>query len=302
MENKDEIKNEIKISKTEEEEIKEEKDSGKQSNSYSKLANLSRIENDPSDSNDIEIEIDNDIFMHYSHGSDNELTQSQIDRLNKIREEVQLRSERYSELSNNQLIKPKAQNEASLNINNRTTNNSSDTTSQLSHNFINDDYEESNNDINPNAERIFNRIHPFLFINNEPLIVIGPDILYYIIIFSVSSFFSIIFYSLKSSFVIMKFLFIIGYLFYATTYTLLMVLNPGIPTNKSHIDLDELKKNYNQCSTCNCIFYKDNDYITFHCNDCNICVENFDHHCTFASKWIGTNNIIIFTLFLKINY
>ena len=189
MENKDDIRNEIKISKTEE----EEKDSGKQNNSYSKLANLSRIENDPNDSNDIEIEIDNDIFMHYNHG-DLELTQSQIDRLNKIREEVQLRSERYSELSNNQLVKQKPKNETSLNINNTTNNSSSDTTSQLSHNIINYDYEESNNDINPNAERIFNRIHPFLFINNEPLIVIGPDVLYYIIIFSVSSFFSIIFY------------------------------------------------------------------------------------------------------------
>ena len=298
MENKDDIKNEIKISKTEEEEIKEEKDLGKQNNSYSKLANLSRIENDANDSNDIEIEIDNDIFMHYNHGADNELTQSQIDRLNKIREEVQLRSERYSELSNNQLIKQKPKNETVLNINNTPNNNSSDTTSQFSHNIINYDYEESNNDINPNAERVFNRIHPFLYINNEPLIVIGPDVLYYIIIFSVSSFFSIIFYSLKSSFVIMKFLFIIGYLFYAITYTLLMVLNPGIPTDKSHIDLDELKKNYNQCSSCNCIFYKENGYITFHCNDCNVCVENFDHHCTFASKCIGKNNIFIFKLWL----
>ena len=56
MENKDDIKNEIKISKTEEEETKEEKDLGKQNNSYSKLANLSRIDNDPNDSNDIEID------------------------------------------------------------------------------------------------------------------------------------------------------------------------------------------------------------------------------------------------------
>ena len=172
--------------------------------------------------------------------------------------------------------------------------------SNLSHNFINNEYEENqNNEINPNLERVYNQIHPFLFINNEPIILIGPDILYYIIILSISSFLSIIFYSLKNKpIIVMKILFILGYLFYSITYTLLMILNPGIPTNKNNIDLDELRKNYNQCNACNCIFYKNNDYITFHCHECNICVEDFDHHCTFATKCIGRKNKILFKLWL----
>ena len=31
-----------------------------------------------------------------------------------------------------------------------------------------------------------------------------------------------------------------------------------------------------------------------HCEDCNICVYGFDHHCVFFSKCIGGGNIICF--------
>ena len=305
MENSSDIKKEIKISKSEEEEkdkIKIEK-----KNSYSKITNLSHLENDPNEE-DIEIEIDNDIFEYYSKENDkeNELTQSQIERLNKIREEAQIRSEKYSDLSQNSnlIVKNKTHpsnntNEISNNIN-ASNNDTIDTISNLSHNFINNEFEENqNNEINPNLERVFNQIYPFFFINNEPIILIGPDLLYYIIILSLSSFCSIIFYSLKNRpKIFMKILFLLGYLFYSINYTLLMILNPGIPTSKNNIDLDELRKNYNQCNTCKCIFYKNNDYITFHCHECNICVEDFDHHCTFAKKCIGKKNKIFFKLWL----
>ena len=307
MEKKFDTKTQIKISKTEEEE--KEQNQNEKNNSYSKISNISQEneqnDNDNENDNDIEIEIDNDIFTNYNH--DNELTKSQIERLNKIREEAQLRSEKYSDLSSNSnliiknLNKPINSNNASSIINtNISGNDSSDNINNLSNHFINNEYEENQTiELNPNLERIFNKIHPFLFLKGEPLILIGPDILYYVIIFSISSFFSIIFYSLKNQkYTIMKLLFLLGYFFYAVTYTLLLILNPGIPTNKNNIDLEELKKNYNQCNVCNCIFYKNNDYITFHCHECNICVENFDHHCTFASKCIGKNNKLIFKLWL----
>ena len=300
MENNIDIKTQIKISKPEEE---KENNKNEKNNAYSKISNLSQIENEPTDNDDdIGIEIDNDIFTNYNH--ENDLTQSQIERLNKIREEAQLRSEKYSDLSSNSNLIIKNLNNSNniqtgnnINISNNDPNES---VNNLTHNFINNEYEDNqNNEINPNLERIFSKIHPFLFFKNEPLILIGPDILYYVIIFSISSFFSIIFYSLKNkSYTIMKILFLFGYLFYAITYTLLMILNPGVPTNKSNIDLEELKKNYNQCNICNCIFYKNNEYITFHCHECNICVENFDHHCTFASKCIGNKNKLIFKLWL----
>ena len=305
MENNINIKKKIKISKCEEEE--KENNKNEKNNSYSKICNISNIENDQND-NDIEIELENDILSYYSQENENKkenvLTQSQWERLNKIREEAKIRSEKYSELSSNSNFIIKNTNTNNSNnlqsSSNNINNDTNDTISNLSHNFINNEYEESqNNEINPNLERIFIKIHPFLYINEEPLILIGPDILYFIIIFTISSFFSIIFYSLKNNAnIFMKMLFLLGYLFYSINYILLMILNPGIPTKKNNIDLDELKKNYNQCKICNCIFYKNNDYITFHCYECSICVENFDHHCTFASKCIGKKNLLIFKLWL----
>ena len=77
-----------------------------------------------------------------------------------------------------------------------------------------------------------------------------------------------------------------------------MILNPGIPTNKNNIDLEELKRNYKQCSICNCISSKNTDYITFHCNKCNICVEEYTHHCYLASKCVGKKNKLIFKIWL----
>ena len=298
------IKKEIKISKSEEEEEKENNKKEK-NNSYSKITNISNIENVQNE-NDIEIELENDILSYYSQENEkgNELTQSQIERINKIREEAQMRSERYSELNSNLLVKNINTNKNNSNnlqsSNNITNTDVNDTISNLSQHIINNEYEENQNDeINPNLERIFNKIHPFLYINGEPFILIGPDILYFIIIFTISSFFSIIFYSLKNKAnTFMKMLFLLGYLFYAITYILLMILNPGIPTKKNNIDLDELKKNYNKCKICNCIFYKNKDYITFNCHECSISVENFDHHCTFASKCIGKKNLLIFKLWL----
>ena len=53
--------------------------------------------------------------------------------------------------------------------------------------------------INPNKERIFKNIHCYFYLENEPLIIIGPDLSYFIWIFTIVSFFSILIYSLKSS-------------------------------------------------------------------------------------------------------
>ena len=306
MENNTNIKKEIKIAKNENEEDKE-NSLNEKNNSYSKITNISNIENGQNE-NDIELEVENDIFDYYSQEKEkeNELTELQIETLNKIREEAQMRSKKYSEFSPKSNLIIKNENESN-NISNKIISNNSiiksdtnETISSLSHQFINHEYQENqNNEINPNLERKFDKIHPYLFINGEPLILIGPDILYFIIIFTISSFLSIIFYSLKSkTYFIMKMLFLFGYLFYSVNYILLMILNPGIPKKKNHIELEELNKNYNQCRVCNCIFYKNNDFITFHCLECNICVENFDHHCSFGSKCIGKKNKIIFKLWL----
>ena len=301
MKNDNEIKREVKISKLGEEFSSSEKMQRKKS--YSKIANKSRLENDI---NNIQIEIDNDIFAYFQRENENELTQEQIEKLNKIKEETQLRTERYAEKEKNlNLIKNKEKNNKKLLNQNKETNNESSRSLKISNtnNSVNnkseydDDY--TINVINPNVERIYNKVHPFLFINNEPLILITSDIYLFIFIFSITSFLSIIFYSIKEQkLVFMKTIFILVYLYYTITYILLMILNPGIPSDKSGIDLHQLKRKYYQCTLCNSIIFKDNEFITYHCHYCNICVEKFDHHCNFVGKCIGKNNATIFRLWL----
>jgi hypothetical protein len=116
--------------------------------------------------------------------------------------------------------------------------------------------------IDPNKERIYRASHPFLFINGEPIIIIGPETQYYVWIFSIVSFFSIIVYSIKNSNGFLKFLFICGYLFFTITYTLLFLLNPGFPTNKRDFDLNMLQNDYQQCKLCNAISLKQEGKIS----------------------------------------
>ena len=301
MKNDNELKREVKISKLDEEYSSSEKMQRK--NSYSKITNKSRLENDV---NNIQIEIDNDIFAYSRKENENELTSEQIEKLNKIKQETQLRTERYAEKSKNlNLIKNKDKNNKKLLNLNKEINN--DSSRNLKINNTNNSFDNKNelddeytiNVINPNIERIYNKVHPFLFINNEPLILITSDIYLFIFIFSITSFLSIIFYSIKEQKLIyMKIIFILVYLYYTVTYILLMILNPGIPSDKSDRDLHELKRKYYQCTLCNSIIYKENEFITYHCHYCNICVEKFDHHCNFVGKCIGKNNATIFRLWL----
>ena len=278
MKNDKEIKKEVKISKSDDEDIPPRTKQRK--NTYSKIANKSRIEGDI---NNFELEVDNDAFSYLQkeNENENELTQADIDRLKKIKAETELRTERNKDINN----------ESSRNL----------TDSNLINNNDNNDVEdeETINVINPNIERIYNKVHPFLFINNEPIILISSDLYIFIFIFSITSFLSILFYSIKDQKIIfMKIIFIFSYLTYTITYILLMILNPGMPSNKSNMDLDILKKKYYQCTLCNSIIYKHNEFVTFHCVYCNICVEKFDHHCNFVGKCIGKNNITIFRLWL----
>ena len=304
MEDDNDYKEEIKISKNGEDN-EESNNLIEKKNLYLKIGDDYHLEDDLNDNNDIGIEIDNDIFMNNNQENFSDLNEYQIERLNQIRQEAQLRSEKYSELSTmNSNINSKSTNiisNTNSNSNNDTNdiNDNFDNMSQLSNNFINKDYEDSLiKEINPNLDRFFDEIHPFFFINNEPLLVIGPDALHFIIVFTISSLLSIIFYSIKNTYFFMKFIYLLAYLIYIISYTLLMILNPGIPSNKNNIDLEELKRNYKQCNICNCISSKNSDYITFHCNKCNICVEEYTHHCYLASKCVGKKNKLIFKIWL----
>jgi len=231
-----------------------------------------------------------------------ELTREQFELMKKIRDETLSRTERYSELINNSNSNDMLFNISGSDISKKVKKNKNkskvlndNSNSNNSLDIINQTNKEK---IDPNKERIYRASHPFLFINGEPIIVIGPETQYYVWIFSIVSFFSIIIYSIKNSNGILKFLFICGYLFFTVTYTLLFLLNPGFPTNKKDLDLNMLQNDYQQCKLCNAISLKQEGKMVLHCQYCEICIEHFDHHCKFATKCIGRKNKKIFKLWL----
>ena len=103
---------------------------------------------------------------------------------------------------------------------------------------------------------------------------------------------------MKNSYIFFKFLFIFGYLFFSVTYTLLLLINPGIPKNKNNLKSTISQKEYHQCNECNCIFLKEEGKLTFHCKKCSICIEHFNHHWVFATKCIGKGNNLLFKIWL----
>ena len=231
-----------------------------------------------------------------------ELSMAEIAHLKKIHEQTLLRSEKYANIYSpqNSDKKPNSKVESSEKINN---NNSNTEETNVSNNMLeifneNDSDHFNEQKINPNKERIFNNIHCYFYLDTEPLIMIGPDLGYFIWIFTLVSFISILIYSFKNSSTFFTMLYVLSYLTFATSYILLMVLNPGIPSEKKHYDINDLNNNYRQCKICNCIYHKDDFKNVFHCNECGICVEGSEHHNNLATKCIGKNNKTIFKIWI----
>ena len=233
-----------------------------------------------------------------------ELSLAEIAHLKKIHEQTLLRSEKYANL-----YSPR-NSDKKLNINidsdsDEKINTINENNNNIPHNVL-EIYNENESDnghfneqkINPNKERIFKNIHCYFYLDNEPLIIIGPHLSYFIWIFTIVSFLSILIYSMKNSSYFTKALYVLGYLFFAICYILLMIINPGIPSEKKHFDLNDLNYNYKQCKICNCIYHKDDFKDIHHCQDCGICIENYENHYIFATKCIGRNNKNIFKIWM----
>ena len=222
-----------------------------------------------------------------------ELTIAEIEHLKKIQEQTLLRAEKYANLyttsppDNNSAIPKELDSDEKIN------NYNSSPETNYSHNVL-EIYNENDNEhfneekINPNKERIFSKIHCYIYFDSEPLVIIGPHLAYFIWIFTFVSFFSIFIYSLKTSSFIGNIIYITCYTFFAICYILLMIGNPGIPTEKKFHDINDLNTNYRQCKKCNCIYKKKK--IVNHCEQCGICVEGSEKHSNWATKCIGRKN------------
>ena len=135
----------------------------------------------------------------------------------------------------------------------------------------------------------------FLFINSksEPLFIIGPHYYYFISFCGIITLiYSLFFFIWKYFSKILKIFHIITYIIFFISYSYTSIINPGYP--KNNIERKKGGKKYYYCDFCK--FYVNNN--TQHCFDCDICIEEYDHHCPWTSHCIGKNNSLSFKIFL----
>ena len=80
-------------------------------------------------------------------------------------------------------------------------------------------------------------------------------------------------------------------------YLLVATSNPGIVLSEDIIDEVEVEMSMERrrlCRKCNLIVPKK----SFHCMDCDVCIEGWDHHCPWTSKCIGKGNLCRFYIFV----
>jgi hypothetical protein len=142
------------------------------------------------------------------------------------------------------------------------------------------------------------------YLNNDPLIVIGPDWGYYLFL-SCLTFSSFYFILIQNKNKYEFYIWLIGVAIYIThfvSYTLAAFKNPGIPSNNYYKDyLSDPQKNndkYDICSVCESLTNVQAMKITYHCYCCDICIEDYDHHCPWTSKCVGGGNLLPFYVFV----
>ena len=206
-------------------------------------------------------------------------------------------------------------NEIELNDLSKNTNNENITNEEL---LINDDEEEPelSNSIN-NEKESENKLdsknsesskyyfykklgNTFSFFGNkygDPLIIIGPEwymyIIFNVLLAGLYSFIYIHFGNFLNS--NSKILGIVFFSIFYLSYTYTFLINPGYPKNNIKLRNKGRKKKVHYCQICKRYV---NKKITSHCIKCDICIEEFDHHCIWTSKCIGRGNINSFNIFV----
>ena len=158
-------------------------------------------------------------------------------------------------------------------------------------------------------------VYCFCYINKYPLITIGPQFFYPIILFSLN----IIIFVLVINFIFgkinvcLKMIELFLFLVLSFSQILTTLINEGIPkrvwflSNEIINYLIEDENFYNEfntnkyqiCRKCNILIDKSLKII--HCDICNLCCELYDHHCPWIGKCVGKNNIWSFKIFASSN-
>ena len=156
-----------------------------------------------------------------------------------------------------------------------------------------------NSEIKNLPKLIYGKYITFYYKNSDPIFAIGPDWPYFIILFSLNIGFDIFILSMiwEHSFLSIRIMGIIMCLFQLFSYCAASIINPGLPKARyEYYATHPHKGNYKKCRECNLWINLDRD--TYHCYDCQCCVEGYDHHCPWTTKCVGRGNLYLFYIML----
>ena len=84
--------------------------------------------------------------------------------------------------------------------------------------------------------------------------------------------------------------------FALTMYIVMFLSNPGIIPQKISRSIANDAENKNDYSCLKCWAPKSKK--AQHCDDCDVCIEQHDHHCVWVGKCVGGRNLMLFYVFV----
>ena len=73
--------------------------------------------------------------------------------------------------------------------------------------------------------------------------------------------------------------------------------NPGFAKPLPNATYAETKSS-RYCKKCETMKGRD----VYHCEDCDVCIDGYDHHCPWIGKCVGSNNLTLFYFFLFMTF
>jgi palmitoyltransferase ZDHHC9/14/18/palmitoyltransferase len=142
----------------------------------------------------------------------------------------------------------------------------------------------------------------FLDKNENPLIIIGPHWPMYVCFCGIISLLMLAVYLTiwQRIGLTMRIIGDICYWTFFISYTHCSLINPGYPKNDEGRTFGHPREEYYFCTLCH--FYVNKYKYAHHCFDCDICIENQDHHCPWTGHCIGKNNFYSFYIFVGASF
>ena len=164
------------------------------------------------------------------------------------------------------------------------------------------DVNNKNFSIKPKRFQLYKFVGKTLFVfldkYENPILIIGPHWGMYVCFCGIISILmaSLYFTIWKKLNLFVRILGHVAYWTYFISYAHVSLFNPGYPKNDFGRNFGYPRGDYYLCNLCN--FYLKKNRYAHHCLDCDICIENHDHHCPWTGHCIGRNNIYSFYIFI----